>query len=88
MIAPFLPKDEKDKKINILFHTEDVKIFKKDLREMGKPAKTVLPVGCLVSVDARRVHVVGAKNIEYQVRYCVHVVGAKNIEYQVRYRKR
>jgi len=59
-------KDEKDKKINILFHTEDVKIFKKDLREMGKPAKTVLPVGCLVSVDARRVHVVGAKNIEYQ----------------------
>jgi hypothetical protein len=29
----------------------------------------VLPVGCLVSVDARRVHVVGAKNIEYQVRY-------------------
>ena len=61
-------KDEKDKKINILFHTEDVKIFRKDLREMGKPAKAVLPVGCLVSVDARRVHVVGAKNIEYQVR--------------------
>ena len=64
-------KDEKDKKINILFHTEDVKVFKKDLRELGKPAKSVLPVGCLVSVDARRVHVVGAKNIEYQVgKYC------------------
>lgn len=60
-------KDEKEKKINILFHTEDVKIFRKDLRELGKPAKSVLPVGCLVSVDARRVHVVGAKNIEYQV---------------------
>jgi len=59
-------KDDNDKKINIFFHTEDVKIFKKDLKEYKKEAKSLLPVGCLVSVDARRVHVVGVKNIEYQ----------------------
>jgi len=59
-------KDEKDKKINIFFHTDDVKLFKKDIREYKKPAKSLLPVGCVVSVDARRVHVVGVKNIEYQ----------------------
>ncbi|XP_023321034.1 uncharacterized protein LOC111695821 [Eurytemora carolleeae] len=59
-------KDEKDKKINIFFHTDDVRIFKKEVKEYRKPAKTALPVGCIVSVDARRVHVVGVKNIEYQ----------------------
>merc|ERR1712123_290955 len=30
-------KDENDKKINIFFHTDDVKIFKKDLREYNQP---------------------------------------------------
>jgi len=59
-------KDENDKKINIFFHTDDVKVFKKDLREYNKPAKQILPVGCLVSVDARRVHISGVKNVEYQ----------------------
>merc|ERR1712029_633528 len=59
-------KDENDKKINIFFHTDDVKIFKKDLREYNQPAKQLLPVGCLVSVDARRVHISGVKNVEYQ----------------------
>jgi len=59
-------KDENDKKINIFFHTDDVKVFKKDIREYGKPAKQILPVGCLVSVDARRVHISGVKNVEYQ----------------------
>jgi len=59
-------KDENDKKINIFFHTDDVKVFKKDLREYGKPAKQILPVGCLVSCDARRVHISGVKNVEYQ----------------------
>merc|ERR1719369_1974573 len=59
-------KDENDKKINIFFHAEDVKVFKKDLREYGKPAKQILPVGCLASVDARRVHISGIKNVEYQ----------------------
>merc|ERR1711994_49356 len=58
--------DENDKKINIFFHTDDVKVFKKDIREYGKPAKQILPVGCLVSVDARRVHISGVKNVEYQ----------------------
>lgn len=61
--------DDKEKKINIFFHTEDVKVFQKDIRDYKKAAKTVLPVGCTVSVDARRVHVVGVKNIEYQVGY-------------------
>jgi len=59
-------KDENDKKINIFFHTDDVKVFKKELREFNKPAKQILPVGCLVSVDARRVHISGVKNVEYQ----------------------
>jgi len=59
-------KDENDKKINIFFHTDDVKVFKKDLREYNKPAKQILPVGCLVSCDARRVHISGVKNVEYQ----------------------
>ena len=34
-------KDENDKKINIFFHTDDVKVFKKDIREYGKPAKQI-----------------------------------------------
>ena len=59
-------KDDKGVKVNILFHADDVKVFKKDLREYGKSAKRTLPVGCLVSVDARRVHVAGVKNVEYQ----------------------
>ena len=59
-------KNENDKKINILCHTDDVRVFKKDIREYGKPAKQILAVGCLVSVDARRVHISGAKNVEYQ----------------------
>jgi hypothetical protein len=59
-------KDDRDHKVNIFFHTDDVKVYKKDIREYGKPAKQVLPVGCLVSVDARRVHVSGVRNVEYQ----------------------
>ena len=59
--------DEEDKKINIVFHSDDVKIFKKDVHRFGKPLKKILPVGCLVSVDARRVHVKDIKNVEYQV---------------------
>merc|ERR1711994_574180 len=59
-------KVEKDKKIDIFFHTDDVFILKKKIREYGKPAKQILPVSCLVSVDARRVHISGVKNVEYQ----------------------
>ena len=62
-------KDEKDKKINIFFHTDDVIIFKKNIREYNQSPKHLLPVGCLVSVDARRVHISGIKNVEYQVSY-------------------
>ena len=59
--------DEEGRKINIVFHSDDVKIFKKDVHRFGKPLKKILPVGCLVSVDARRVHVKDVKNVEYQV---------------------
>jgi len=59
-------EDDKDVKHNILFHADDVKIYKKDLRSYKKAAKRILPVGCLVSVDARSVHISGVKNIPYQ----------------------
>lgn len=59
-------KDENDKKINIFFNTDDVMIFKKNIREYNQSAKNLLPVGCLVSCDARRVHISGIKNVEYQ----------------------
>jgi len=59
-------KDDNGKKINIFFHADDVRIYKKEVKEFNKPCKALLPVGIPVSVDARRVHVVGVKNIEYQ----------------------
>merc|ERR1719330_673435 len=64
-------KDENDKKINIFFNTEDVTIFKKNMREYNESAKNLLPVGCLVSCDARRVHISGIKNVEYRA---IHVL--------------
>ena len=59
-------KDDNKGKVNILFHTDDVKIFKKDIRAYRKPAKQILPVGCMVSVDTRSIHISGVKNIQYQ----------------------
>jgi len=59
-------KDSNDKKTQIFFHIDDVRVFKRNIKDFKQPAKEVLPVGCAVSVDARRVHVVGVKNIEYQ----------------------
>jgi len=59
-------KDEKDVKHNILFHADDVIIFKKDVRSYKKSVKRILPVGCMVSVDARSVYISGVKNIPYQ----------------------
>jgi len=59
-------KDDKDVRYNILFHADDVKIFKKDVRSYKKPIKKLLPVGCLVSVDARSVHISGVSNVPYQ----------------------
>merc|ERR1712112_494304 len=44
-------------KVNIFFHVDEVKIFKKDLRSYGRQMKQVLPVGCLVSCDARKVYI-------------------------------
>eukprot|EP00092_Neocalanus_flemingeri_P012134 GFUD01013082.1.p1 GENE.GFUD01013082.1~~GFUD01013082.1.p1 ORF type:complete len:440 (+),score=154.87 GFUD01013082.1:84-1403(+) len=59
-------KDDDRGKVNILFHTDHVKVFKKDIRHYKKPAKKVLPVGCLVSTDARSIHISGVRNIQYQ----------------------
>jgi len=59
-------KDEERGKFNILFHTDNVKIYKKDVKSYNKPLKKILPVGCMVSTDARSVHISGVKNIQYQ----------------------
>lgn len=59
-------KDEKDETHHIFFHVDDVKLFKKDLKEYKKSAKQLMPVGITLSVDARRVHISGVKGIEYQ----------------------
>merc|ERR1712241_1201294 len=59
-------KDEKDDTHHIFFHVDDVKLFKKDLKEYKKSAKALMPVGITLSVDARRVHISGVKGIEYQ----------------------
>ena len=65
-------KDENDKEINIFFHTDDVFIFKKKIWEFwGDPSpKHLFPVGCLVSVDARRVNISCIENVYYQVSDC------------------
>ena len=47
-------KTEEGNKVNIFFHVEDVKIFKKVLRSYGRQMKQVLPVSCLVSCRAER----------------------------------
>jgi len=57
--------DHKDKH-NILFHADDVRIYKKDVGSFRGPCKKNLPVGCSVKVDARRVHIDGVKNVQYQ----------------------
>ena len=59
-------KDENDRKINIFNHTDDVPVFKKDVSKFGTPIKQALPVGCLISINARRIHVSSVKNVEYQ----------------------
>ena len=66
--------DENGKKIGIVFHSDDVKIYKKDVHRFGKSVKKVLPVGCPVVVDARRVHVKDVKGVEYQVLTNCHLV--------------
>lgn len=58
--------DDGDKKHHVFFHVDDVKLFKKDLKEYKKASKQLPPVGVTLSVDARRVHVSGVKGIEYQ----------------------
>ena len=59
-------RDSQGSKANVLFHTDEVRVFRRGLREFNRPARQVLPVGCLVTVDARRVHVSGVRNVGYQ----------------------
>jgi hypothetical protein len=59
-------EDEDGKKLKVCFHVEDVKLFKKDMKEYKKSPKQLLPVGVKCSLDARRVHISGVKEIEYQ----------------------
>ena len=61
-----LEYEEGDKKHKILFHANDVKIFTKNVEFYRGPCKKNLPVGCSVTCDARRVHIAGVKNVEYQ----------------------
>jgi len=58
-------KDGEDTK-HIFFHVDDVILFKKPVKEYKKPIKQLLPVGVTLSVDARKVHITGVKNIMYQ----------------------
>jgi len=58
--------DENNEKHNILFHADNVKIFKKDMSHYRGPCKRNLPVGCVVKVDARRIHISEVKNVQYQ----------------------
>ena len=57
---------EDNSKHNILFHADDVMIFKKEVASFRGPCKKNLPVGCTVKVDARRIHIADVKNVHYQ----------------------
>ena len=46
--------DDRKEKINILFHSSDVRIFKKEIHHFKGPCKRNVPVGLTVVVDARR----------------------------------
>ena len=63
-------RDKHSNKVNILFSTEDVWIFKRPLRrferDFNQPAGRLLPVGLMLSVDARRVRISGVDNLQYQ----------------------
>jgi len=49
-----------------VFNTNDVKLFRKDLAEFDARPRHLIPVGLTVSIDARRVHITGVRDIEYQ----------------------
>jgi len=55
-----------DKKANIFFHADDVLLFRKSVREHDLPCKKLLPIGCMVTVDARTVHLRNVSNVVYQ----------------------
>lgn len=61
-----LEYEEDNSKHNILFHADDVMIFKKEVASFRGPCKKNLPVGCTVKVDARRIHIADVKNVHYQ----------------------
>ena len=59
-------KEDNGEKHNILFHADNVLIFKKEVASYRGPCKKNLPVGCTVKVDARRIHMADVKNVHYQ----------------------
>jgi len=52
--------------MKVFFHSDDVRIYRKDIRERGGSCKKLLPIGAPVTFDARRVHMISAKDIKYQ----------------------
>jgi len=62
--------DKNRDKVNVFFHTDDVKIYKKPISMYEQTYNTLatklLPVGLNVSVDARSVHIPGVRNLSYQ----------------------
>jgi len=70
IIETYNTNDRYEDKVNAFFHSDDVWIFKKPLRRFEQMYKTsagrLLPVGLSVSVDARRLNMLGVNNLEYQ----------------------
>jgi len=70
IIETYNSNDRYQDKVNAFFHSDDVWIFKKPLRRFEQMYKTsagrLLPVGLSVSVDARKLNMLGVNNLEYQ----------------------
>ena len=50
----------------VLFHSDDVKIYKKDVRERGGTCKEILPINVSVTFDARKIYMKDVREIKYQ----------------------
>lgn len=58
--------DQDNTKQNVVFHEDDVRIFKKNIHHWNRDLVEILPVGLSISLDARRIHIPGVKNLVYQ----------------------
>jgi len=59
-------KDDENRTQDVVFHADQVRIFRKPVEALGDPVYCALPVGLKVSVDARRIHIPGVENLRYQ----------------------